>query len=142
MSNTDTKQPHPFAAFLLAPTSAVEIMLPNGQPMLFEGQQVTVHIHGPASQVFIDAKAELDRDAAQRVFGAMNKGQGKRAGSTPDSAEADAKFLATITDRIDNFPFPGGPAGVYKEPGLLYLHEQVRRHLNDLGNFFGRSETA
>jgi hypothetical protein len=43
--------------------------------MLFEGQQVRVHVHGPASPVFIEAKAELDRDAAQRVFGAMNKAQ-------------------------------------------------------------------
>lgn len=135
-------QANPFAAYLLAATSAVDIMLPNGQPMLFDGQQVTVHIHGPASPVFIEAKAELDRDAAQRVFGAMNKGQGKRQGATPESAEADAKFLAAITDRIDNFPFPGGVLAVYKEARLLYLHEQVRRHLNDLGNFFGHSATA
>jgi hypothetical protein len=111
--------------------------------MLFEGQPVRVHVHGPASQVFIDAKAELDRDAAQRVFGAMSKGQGNnKRGSSPESAEADAKFLAAITASIDNFPFPGGVAAVYREPGLLYLHEQVRRHLGDLGNFFGHSETA
>jgi hypothetical protein len=131
-----------FAAFLLAPTSAVEITLPNGQPMLYQGQPVRVHVYGPASQVFIDAKAELDRDAAQRVFGAMNKGQGNNKRGTPEGAETDAKFLTAITRDIENFPYPGGVAAVYREPGLLYLHDQVRRHLGDLGNFFGHSETA
>ena len=71
-----------------------------------------------------------DREAARGIMAALAPG---KEGPAKD---ADAKFLSAVTERIDNFPFPGGPAAVYREPRLKYLADQVRAHLGDLGNFF------
>ncbi len=128
-----------FSAFFLEDTSAVEIDLPNDEPMLFNGQRVTVHVYGPSTQVFIDAKTVMDREAAKNMVAAMGVKQ-----KTKDQADkdADAKFLTAITASIENFPFPGGVSGVYREPRLKYMADQVRTHINDLGNFFAGKQTA
>jgi len=125
--------PEDFSAFFLQDTSTVSIKLPNGQPMLYQGKPVSVVLHGPATERYTSAKDALDREVARAYLAALNSGR--------DGADkmADASFLSAVTERIDNFPFPGGPAAVYREPRLKYVADQVRTHLADLGNFFGGS---
>lgn len=122
-----------FSAFFLEETSAVEIDLPNGEPMLFDGQRVAVRVYGPSTQAFITAKTALDREAAKNMAAAFGM---KQKGREDARKDADSAFLTAITAGIDNFPFPGGAAAVYDEPRLKYIADQVRAHVNDLGNFF------
>ncbi len=133
MTKTTTAFDKDFGAFFLSETSRLDIDLPNGEPMLYEGKQVTVHVHGPATDVFAKAKDAMDKEASKRVFRSM--GAKLKKGDDEDK-DADAKFLTAITDSIENFPFPGGPGAVYREPRLKYVADQVRGHLSDLGNFF------
>ena len=130
---TTKTNPDAFAAFFLSETSRVEIDLPTGEPMLYDGKQVAVNVHGPATDVFAKAKDAMDKEASKRVFRSM--GAKMKKGDEEDK-DADAKFLTAITDSIENFPFPGGPGAVYREQRLKYVADQVRGHLNDLGNFF------
>lgn len=122
--------PEDFSAFFLQDTSTVFIKLPTGEPMLYQGQPVAVVVYGPSTERHTAAKDALDREAARGIMAALAPG---KEGPAKD---ADAKFLSAVTERIDNFPFPGGPAAVYREQRLKYLADQVRAHLGDLGNFF------
>ena len=122
-----------FEEFFLVDTAALEIEMPNGEPMLYKGEQVVAHLYGPSTTQFVKAKAAVDKEASKRVINAMGA-KGKR--KEQEDADADAKFLIAVTDRFDNFPFPGGKEAIYKEQKLKYIHDQVRAHLNDLGNFF------
>ena len=47
-----------FSAFLLSPTGRVEINLPNGDPMLFDGKRVAVNVYSPASAEYARAHAQ------------------------------------------------------------------------------------
>lgn len=122
-----------FDAFFLVETSRVEIDLPTGEPMLFNGQQVAVNLHGPSTDVFAKAKDAADKEASKRVFKAMGA-KGKKGDD--EDKDADAKFLTAITEGFENFPFPGGAAAVYRDRRLQYIASQVRAHINDMGNFF------
>lgn len=128
-----------FSAYFLNDTSAVSINLPSGLPMMCQGQPVVVHVFGPSTPQHTEARDALDREAAQRLVASFG-GKASKPGSS--DKDADAQFLTAVTQRIDNFPFPGGVPAVYREPRLKYLADQVRAHLGDLGNFFGPSGKA
>ena len=128
-----------FSAFFLEDTSSIEIDLPNGDPMLFNGQRVIVRVHGPSTQVFTEAKTVLDREAAKNMVAALGVKQKAKDHADKD---ADAKFLTAITAGIENFPFPGGVSAVYREQRLKYMADQVRAHISDLGNFFAGKPKA
>ena len=127
-----------FSEFFLTETAALDIELPNGEPMLYKGKQVVVHLFGPSTSQFVKAKAAIDKEASKRVIAAMGA-KGKR--KEQEDQDADAKFLIAVTERFDNFPYPGGVEAIYREQKLKYIHEQVRTHLNDLGNFFLTGQT-
>lgn len=127
-----------FSAFMLADTSAVEIDLPNGEPMYFPAgskNRVVVHVHGPATDRFIAAQDALQRFSTSNIK-VDKRGTVKNTADSEENRKADAKFLAAITERFDNFPFPGGPLAIYGEARFKYIADQVRAHLADLGNFF------
>lgn len=127
-----------FSAFLLDTTSRLELVLPNGEPMLWQGLPVAVQLYGPATDEYAAAKAAMEKEAAARVFRAMGANKNKKK-QGEDEAETDAKFLTAITAEFENFPYPGGTAAIYREPRLNYIGNQVRQHVNDLGNFFKES---
>lgn len=127
-----------FSAFFLSETSVVEIELPNGQPMVYQGQPVRVHVYGPATTQYAKANDALQKEAAKRVMAAM----GTKGKKEAEDKDADAKFLVAITDRIENFPYPGGPDAVYREPKLKYIADQVRAFVGDTGNFYGTGGTT
>jgi hypothetical protein len=128
-----------FESFYLTETAALEIELPNGEPMIFNGKQVIVHIYGPSSSQYTKAKAALDKEASKRVIAALGQ---KSKNKEKEDQDADAKFLIAVTESIENFPFPGGVEAIYREPKLKYVHDQVREYLNDLGNFFTSGKTT
>lgn len=124
-----------FAAFFLTEASRIEIDLPNGEPMLYEGKQVAVNVYGPATDVYAKAKDAMDKEVQKRAFRTM--GAKLKKGDDEDK-DADVKFLVAVTDSVENFPFPGGAGAIYRELRLKYVADQVRGHLSDLGNFFGK----
>lgn len=138
MSNSKEITAADFSAFMLEPTSRLELDLPNGSAMLWEGKPVAVQIYGPATDEYARAKAAMEKESAARVFRAMGANKNKKK-QGEDDAEADAKFLTAITAQFENFPFPGGAAAIYREPRLNYIGNQVRAHVNELGNFFKES---
>ncbi len=126
-----------FSAFLLSPTGRVEISLPNGDPMLYDGKRVAVNVYSPASAEYARAKATMERAARDKILGGK-----KSANEAEDNAEIDARFITAVTQSVENFPFPGGVEAMYRERGLMYIGEQVRIYLNDQGNFFKPSKMS
>ena len=127
-----------FSSYFLTDATAIDIDLPNGDPMLYAEAPVRVHVFGPSSAPFIKAQEVLQREATKRVLNGMGA-KGKK--QEKEDPEADAKFLIAITERIENFPFPGGVEAVYHEPKLKYINDQVRAFVNDSSNFFKGSAT-
>lgn len=123
-----------FASLFLHESSRLEIETPTGDPLMYDGKQVAVNLHGPATPEFVAAKDAMEKEATRRVFAAMG---GKKKKGEQEDKEADQKFLCAVTSSFENFPFPGGKEAIYRERKLQYIAEQVRKHLNDLGNFFG-----
>jgi len=136
MSKTETAQD--FSAFLLSPTGRVEINLPNGDPMLYEGQPVAVHVFAPASAEYARAEAAMQRAARDKLL----SGKRGKAADAEDNDEHNARFLVAVTSSIENFPYPGGPEAIYRQRGLMYIGEQVRAFLGDQGNFFKGSKKS
>lgn len=133
MSKTTDTAPTGFESFFLADVCRLDIELPTGEPMLHAGKQVVAVLFGPATPEYVKAKEAMEKEASRRVFAAM--GVKKKKGDDEDK-EADQKFLTAVTAEFENFPYPGGPSAVYRERRLLYIGNQVRSHLNDLGNFY------
>jgi hypothetical protein len=130
-----------FADYFLEDTSAVSIDLPNGDPMLYPkvgGQQVKIHVYGPSTRQYQKAQEVMSREATKRVVAAM----GNKRKQEAEDQDADIKFLVAITAEVENFPYPGGAEGIYREPKLKYVADQVRAYVGDTANFFGTAPTA
>lgn len=141
MSDTTAIAPE-LAAFLLQNEARIEISLPNGNPMLYQGAQVAVVVHGPSTDEFARAQAKREKAVTTQVFAAAAKSKKPGKGQAQDgSQEIDVQFLCDITKHVENLPWPGGVAAMYRNLGLQYLNRQVLAHVNDLGNFFPASET-
>lgn len=138
MSKENTTDPViDFSQYLLSPTGRVEINLPNGDPMLYDGKRVAVNVYSPASAEYARAKATMERAARDKILGGK-----KSANEAEDNAEIDARFITAVTQSVENFPYPGGADAMYRERGLMYIEAQVRSYLNDQGNFFGKSKAS
>lgn len=137
MTDKTTPAAADFSAFLLSPTGRVEISLPNGDPMLYDGKRVAVNVYSPASAEYARAKATMERAARDKILGGK-----KSANEAEDNAEIDARFITAVTQSVENFPFPGGVDAMYRERGLMYIEAQVRAYLNDQGNFFKPSKMS
>jgi len=122
-----------FSKFFLSEAEVFDLEDPNGNPLVFNGQPARVHLYGPATSVFSRAKAKQNDEATKRVVAAMAS-KGKKSDKADE--DADAKFLCSITEKFENFPFPGGAEAIYREPRLLYINNQVQQIVGDLGNFF------
>lgn len=133
---TPTQDTTAFDQFFINETSALEIDLPNGDPMLFNGAPVIVHLHGPSTTEWMTALDAKEKEATKRVLAAM----GQKGKNAKKDIDADARFLCAVTSRFENFPYPGGIEAIYHEPRLKYINNQVNTHLNDMGNFYKNSE--
>lgn len=130
-----------FSDYYLADTSAIDIDLPNGDPMTYPkvgGAQVRVHVYGPSTRQYQQAEEARTREATKRVVAAM----GAKGKKEAEDKDVDIKFLVAVTANIENFPFPGGPEAIYREPKLKYISDQVMRHVGDTSNFFGDSKSV
>lgn len=137
VTTIDTAETAAFSAFFLTSSARLELLQPDGEPMLYNGQPVAVNLHGPCTDQYVAAMHKKEREATKRVVATMTQ-RGKKAVDAVDT-DADAQFLCAVTASFENFPFPGGAEAIYREPRLKYINNQVASHLNDLGNFFKSS---
>lgn len=129
-----------FSDFYLSDTIAIQIEDPkNGEPLLFKGKPVLAHVFGPSTEVYERAQDRQTREATKRVLAAASTPNKKVEEADPDS---DIKFLIAITDRFENFPFPGGVEAIYRARRLRYINRQVLSKVGDMGNFFKVGERA
>jgi hypothetical protein len=119
-----------FSMFFLAVSGTVAINMPNGKPLMYEGNQVTIDVYGPGSIQHIKATEFIQNEATKRLLIA--------AGNTDvkEDPDADVKYLLAITRSINNFPYEGGAKAIYSEPRLNYIANQVRAYVGRAGNFF------
>lgn len=121
------------AQFFLDQEATLEIDLPNGEPMVYNGQRVSITLFGPSTDEFATAKAEHDKAATVRVVAAVGNKKPKTNGVDPD-----VKYLAAITKSVNNLPLT--PHALYSEPRLQYVNRQVFAHIGDMANFFGKQK--
>ena len=137
VTTIDTTATAAFSAFFLVSAARLELLQPDGEPMLYNGQPVAVHLHGPCTDQYVAAMHKKEREATKRVVASVTQ-RGRKAVEAVDT-DADAQFLCAVTASFENFPFPGGAEAIYREPRLKYINNQVTNHLADLGNFFKSS---
>jgi hypothetical protein len=137
IATIDTPEVAAFSAFFLTDSARLELLQPDGEALLYNGQPVAVHLYGPCTDQFVAAQHKKEREATKRVVASMTQ-RGKKAVDSVDT-DADAQFLCAVTARFENFPFPGGAEAIYRDPRLKYINNQVSNHLADLGNFFKTS---
>lgn len=125
-----------FSDFFLAETASFEVKMPNGKTMMRDGKPVIVHVYGPGSEVYEKAHAEMTRAVNTRLMSNLaSKDESNEQDDSAKNKEVQARFLTKVTERFENFPFPGGPAKIYTDRRLAYINSFVDRKLADLGNF-------
>jgi hypothetical protein len=116
--------------FFLAVSGTVKIMMPNGKPLIVDGNQVTIDVYGPGSIQHIKATEFIRNEATKRLLIAAGNRDAK------EDPDADLKYLLAVTQSINHFPFEGGARAIYSEPRLSYIANQVREYVGKESNFF------
>lgn len=128
------------SAFEAAETAVLEVLNQKEEPLLFNGQPVTIELYGPGSAQYARAQAKVDTASQTRAFAAI------RGKVTKDAAEETRKLnaekFAACTKTIINFPVPGGALALYSNPKLGYITNQVGKFVEDWANFPAGSLTT
>lgn len=73
------------SAFEAAETAVLEVLNQKEEPLLFNGQPVTIELYGPGSAQYARAQAKVDTASQTRAFaairGKVTKTQPKKAAS-------------------------------------------------------------
>jgi len=128
------------SAFEAAETAVLEVLNQKEEPLLFNGQPVTIELYGPGSAQYARAQAKVDTASQTRAFATI------RGKVTKDAAEETRKLnadkFAACTKTINNFPVPGGALALYSNPKLGYITNQVAKFVEDWANFPAGSLTT
>lgn len=101
------------------------------EDLMIGGAPVTIEIYGPGSAEAVKMQHSSGRKIALRTA-AMFRGK------VPNSADTDLERvdkLVAITKTVNNFPYPNGARGIYSNPKLCYIADQVEAFFNDKSNF-------
>lgn len=135
-----TETPFDLSAFEAADIGVLDVQNPAGEPLLFNGQPVQIHMHGPGSDVYVRVQAKIDAAAQARTFAAL-RGKPSKTG-VDDAREDQITKLVACTAEVVNFPIPGGADALYRNPRLGYITNQASRFLEDWGNFLPKSPAS
>ena len=126
------------SAFEASDTAVLEVLNQKEEPMLVNGQPVTIELYGPGSTQYAKAQAKIDSASQARAFAAI---RGKVAKDGPDEARRlQAEKLAACTARISNFPVT--PLDLYSNPKLGYITNQVAKFVEDWSAFLSAASKA
>jgi hypothetical protein len=120
------------SAFESAEFATLVVKAVNGQPLLNNGQPVTIEVWGPGSEVAAAAHSEYETALQAAAFAGLRADPGE---AKPDTASLLPRKLAAVTKAIHNFPVPGGAAALYSNKKLAYITRQVQRFCDDWANF-------
>lgn len=118
----------------------IELKSGDGSPLLDdEGNQLFVTVHSPASKVWQQANAEMNRRRAER----MRKNGGKIEAALDNAVADQIDFLVRITISFDGWEYPveggGGPEAMfraaYSDDALGYIRDHVFAEANDWAAF-------
>lgn len=119
------------AQFEAADTALMDVLLPNGQPMMYNGQPVQIELYGPGSEQDFKAQVEIDRTNSERMMQTL---RGKTAkDEVAERRAAQIKKLAAVTKEVRNFPVSA--AEIYGNTKLGYITNQVLKFQGDWANF-------
>lgn len=130
MSN---EAPFDLSAYEAAEVGILSVETPAGEPMMYTGQPVRLHLYGPGSAQAVSITAKLDAAAQARTFAAL-RGKANKGAADEHKADQVTKLVA-CTREVENFPVPGGARAIYENPRLGYITNQVQRFLDDWANF-------
>lgn len=134
--NASQIQADPAAAFDIAQfeasdTAVMDVLLPNGQPMMHNGQPVQIELYGPGSEQDFKAQVEIDRVNSERMMQTL---RGKTAkDEVAERRAAQIKKLAAVTKEVRNLPVSA--VDIYGNQKLGYITNQVLKFQGDWANF-------
>ena len=118
--------------FEAAETATLEILNQKEEPMMVDGEPVTIELYGPGSTQYARAQAKIDAASQARAFAAI------RGKTTKDAAEESRKLMAekfaACTKAISK-NFPVDPVALYSNPKMGYITNQVAKFIEDWANF-------
>lgn len=117
--------------FELKDTADIEIVLPNGSPMMNGKDQVIISVYGGGSKQYVAAKHRAENAASLRVS-AMLRNKNSET-SAEDTEKQQAQFLADCTAEVKGLPVSA--LDIYSNPKLKYITDQVQSFLDDDENF-------
>lgn len=113
--------------------ASLTVQNPRGSELTYEGKPVVIRLYGPGSKQYVSAKYKLENSTQTRSIAIIRGKAPKNAAE--ESRQDQARFLAEVTESIENFPIDGGALALYLNPKLGYITEQVEKFLGDTENF-------
>lgn len=119
------------AAFEAADTAILEVLNRKDEPLLYQGQPVTIELCSPGSREYLRANHKLATANQAAAFSAI---RGKPVKETAEgNIDKQAEKLAACTRTVNNFPV--GAFEIYSNPKLGYITAQVAKFIEDWSNF-------
>lgn len=108
-----------------------------GEPLLFNGTPVRIHLYGPGSEKYNRAQAKLDAANQARALAGL---RGKATKNAADAQREDiVAKLVECTQRIEGLTCTADE--LYRNQRLGYITMQVSRFVDDWANFQPASST-
>lgn len=134
------------ATLAAASSAALHLKSPTGEPLYDGDKPVRIILHSPGSMAF----SQVESRQTARTVKRMNDNDGKIAAATAEEERLEtAEDLATLTIAFENLTYGDGSLqgdelfrAVYADPKLGWIVRQVRRFVNDWGNFTGASNVS
>lgn len=119
-----------------ADTYALHLRNEVDEPLYDDGQPVEIVVYGPGTKQWQRAKSAHENRLLQRL-----QRKGKAAEMTPDEkARTNAEFLTDITAEVRRLAYEDLTGrdmllGLYSDPAIGFIAEQVHRAVHDWANF-------
>jgi hypothetical protein len=119
------------ADFEAADTAVLEVTDRKGDPLLYNGQPVTIELYSPGSSEYLRATHKVATAQQTATFAAI---RGKPIKETVEgNIHKQAEKLAACTASVRNFPVAA--FDIYANPKLGYITNQVAKFIEDWANF-------
>lgn len=123
--------PFDLAQFEVQDTAILTVMNQRDEPLLYNGQPVTIELYGPGTREYQHANHRLAQANQAAAFAAM---RGKPVKETAEgNATRVADKLTACTKAVNNFPVSA--QDIYGNPKLGYITAQAAKFIEDWANF-------
>ena len=115
----------------------IELKNADGSPMLDdEGNALSVTVHSPASKVWEQASADMNRKRAER----LRKNGGKLESALDNQRQDTIDFLCRVTIKLNGFEYPAAAGAdpiraLFEDDSLGFVRDHVFAEVNDWSGF-------